>query len=55
MLDTEDKNNSPGDNDGKGEVDISVVSSRNLRIPQFWLNKIELWFRLLEAVFATIC
>ncbi|XP_043469293.1 uncharacterized protein LOC122502982 [Leptopilina heterotoma] len=53
MSDTEEKNNSPGDNDGKGEVDISVVSSGNLRIQQFWPNKIELWFRLLEAQFAT--
>ena len=32
---------------------VSAVSQQNLRIPQFWPHKIVLWFKLLEAQFAT--
>ncbi|GAB1865902.1 hypothetical protein CAJAP_06981 [Camponotus japonicus] len=32
---------------------INIISQNNLRIPQFWPQKIALWFRLLEAQFAS--
>lgn len=32
---------------------VQIINPHNLRIPQFWPHKIVLWFKLLEAQFAS--
>lgn len=40
--------------DASGENEtINIISQNNLRVPQFWPQKIALWFRLLEAQFVS--
>ena len=44
-------NSLAGTNSDSGSV--SLLTHHSLRIPQFWPHKIVLWFRLLEAQFAS--
>ena len=46
---TDETTNNPGVEKGS----VQVINPHNLRILQFWPHKIVLWFKLLEAQFAS--
>lgn len=39
--------------DGTNGEQVRMVTQHSVRVPQFWPQKIELWFKLLEAQFTT--